>query len=307
MQTELGTFRDSSDIAHDQEALRRRMTEEGYLYFPQLIEPETVLGVRAQILEELGKVGWLEEGSDPTEARPGELIRRFGDENWWEGYVAIQRLESYHALAHHPGVTGIIGKLVHGELVVQPMKIARVNYPNSDYPTPPHQDYFFVRGHSDVFTAWIPLGDCPSDLGGVQVAPGTHTTGLREVEAAQGAGNIQAILEEGESQHLITADYRAGDVLIFHSLTVHTAPPNRSDRLRISADFRYQSNEDSLVAAVLFPHEFGRGGVPTNWGQLSQDWKSTEWVEVPHSIRIARQRVPLKEAPPSRFMGSTGG
>ena len=42
------------------------------------------------------------------------------------------------------------------------------------------------------------------------------------------------------SQGWLTTDYRPGDFLIFHSLMIHRALPNISDRIRLSLDARYQ-------------------------------------------------------------------
>ena len=41
-------------------------------------------------------------------------------------------------------------------------------------------------------------------------------------------------------QTWLTADYRPGDLLVFHSLMIHRALPNTSDRIRLSLDTRYQ-------------------------------------------------------------------
>jgi len=39
-------------------------------------------------------------------------------------------------------------------------------------------------------------------------------------------------------QPWMTADYRAGDLLVFHNLMIHWALPNRSDKIRLSIDNR---------------------------------------------------------------------
>jgi ectoine hydroxylase-related dioxygenase (phytanoyl-CoA dioxygenase family) len=38
-----------------------------------------------------------------------------------------------------------------------------------------------------------------------------------------------------------TSDYRCGDVLLFAGETLHRAGENRTERVRLSADFRYAS------------------------------------------------------------------
>ena len=59
---------------------------------------------------------------------------------------------------------------------------------------PPHQDFIHIQGSPNVWTAWLPLGDCAHDLGGLSLLVGSHKLG----------------------------------VLFFHSHTVHQRLPNLS-------------------------------------------------------------------------------
>jgi ectoine hydroxylase-related dioxygenase (phytanoyl-CoA dioxygenase family) len=80
-----------------------------------------------------------------------------------------------------------------------------------------------------MLTTWIPLAEVPAALGGLAVRPGGHRERPRRPRLLAGS-------ERGWS----TADYRPGDVIIFHCLTPHAALPNTGYRLRLSADFRWQ-------------------------------------------------------------------
>jgi hypothetical protein len=282
----VGGLEDSTPWLHDPTALRRRIDDCGHLFLRALLPRDEVLAVRAAILDRLAPLGWLAPGSDPAAARPG-TPRVFGDPDWWGGYAAIQSIEAYHRLAHAPEVVAVARMLAGEDLLVQPMKIARVTFPGNQYPTPPHQDFYFVRGSTATYTAWVPLGDCPRTLGGLCIVPGSHRRGLRDVSPASGAGGITAHTDAHDTQAL-TADYRAGDVLLFHSLAVHWAPSNRGDQLRLSADYRYQSCADPVVLGALLPHEH-QNGVP-GWAELSRGWETTRWVEPPAPVSIAPLR-----------------
>ena len=37
--------------------------------------------------------------------------------------------------------------------------------------TPPHQDPWYIGGTQEVWTAWVPVGDCPDEFGGIAVLP----------------------------------------------------------------------------------------------------------------------------------------
>jgi hypothetical protein len=62
---------------------------------------------------------------------------------------------------------------------------------------------------------------------------------------------------------------RAGDVLVFHSLTVHKGIPNRSDRLRMSIDCRFQRVRDPFN-----PDNANPDGQPLSWEQVYGGWRS---------------------------------
>ena len=52
-------LRDSNDAKDDSDELRRRIADEGYLFFRRLIEPSALLALRADILGVIGRAGWL--------------------------------------------------------------------------------------------------------------------------------------------------------------------------------------------------------------------------------------------------------
>src|SRR5690606_15777914 len=54
-----------------------------------------------------------------------------------------------------------------------------------------------------------------------------------------------------------TAEYRAGDVLIFTIFTVHASLDNRSDRIRLSTDSRYQSADEPADERWIGPNPIG--------------------------------------------------
>ena len=64
-------------------------------------------------------------------------------------------------------------------------------------------------------------------------------------------------------------DYRVGDVITFHSQTVHKALPNQTSSVRLSADFRYQLAESVISPESLEPH-----GAVLSWDEIYQGWEN---------------------------------
>ena len=92
-----------------------------------------------------------------------------------------------------------------------------------------------MGGRPNAWTAWIPLAECPRELGGLAVMRGSHRRG-----PLPHAGDHCTRVPEG--QPWACADYEPGDVLLVHCHTLHRALPNRdpAGRLRLSADFRFR-------------------------------------------------------------------
>jgi ectoine hydroxylase-related dioxygenase (phytanoyl-CoA dioxygenase family) len=292
---------DSTGLRDRPDQLQKRIATDGYIFLRRAVDPERVTTVRHHILEALGRLGWLARGSEPDEALPGESIRREGDDAWWGGYAAIQSLESFHELAHDPAIVAIVQQVIGEEVLVHPRKIARITYPGSQWPTPPHQDFPLIQGATDTITAWVPFGDCSREMGGLRLLVGSHLVGLRQAIPAQGVGGVGVQVDSNDIRWR-TVDYKAGDLLLFMSLTVHWAPPNTGASLRLSADYRYQAVSEPIVEPSLRPHS--AGAIP-EYAELAAGWKTRKWIEYPNSVRIISMQDPFAAATVSgsRFTG----
>jgi ectoine hydroxylase-related dioxygenase (phytanoyl-CoA dioxygenase family) len=214
---------DARGVLDDPEALRASAAEHGYVFVADALDPAPILALRAAILARCAERGWLAPGSEPRDgiARSGVRLGE-PDAQWIALQADVIVLREVDALRHDPCVCGILEALFSGAPPVSGRgDIVRITSPAAvDLTTPPHRDGDYLRDEN-LWTAWIPLGDCPLELGGLAVLPGSHRT--------------------SETNGVWTStDYAPGDVLLFGSRTLHRAGENRSgDRLRLSVDFRY--------------------------------------------------------------------
>jgi hypothetical protein len=262
--TPTAPFLDSRPVLDDPQELRARLDEHGYLFFSGLLPVQDVLEVRRQILEVLGRYGWLAAGSELMDGiadveafarEPKDEVEFCGVGVGPDAYRDIYHLEAFHRLSHHPALLGLYGRLFGAPVLPQPRNIARVMIPTeTGAPTPPHQDFIHIQGSKKTMTAWLPLGDCPIDLGGLTTLAGSHKDGVLSYKQAEGAGGLEAYLCEMHYPWAM-GDYAAGDVLTFTCETVHRALPNHiPDRIRLSADYRYQPAHDPINDGSLQPH-----------------------------------------------------
>lgn len=275
--SKLGT--DSPDV------LRSRMAGQRYLFLPDLIDHPAIREVRHDILAVCAQAGWLAPGTDPDEGIAAPGVRYVaGQPEFGAVYTEIQKLESFHALAHQPGILDAVRTIVQDDVLVHPRNIARVIFPqNTDYTTPAHQDFIHIKGTADTYTCWFPLGDCPPELGGLAIMAGSHPEGVLPHVPALGAGG-KGIVTEPLPYHWVASPLRTGDALLFHSHTVHKGLDNVSaDRLRVSVDFRYQAVSAPVHPSSLLPHH----GQLT-WDDIYAGWKSKRyqyyWRSLPVNV-----------------------
>lgn len=300
-------FLDSSGLLDDPAALRARADEHGYLFLRGLLPAADVSDVRRRLLEIVRRHGWLVDGTPVSDGiadveafdRVASEAREFcGVGVSRAAYEDVQRVREFHELAHHPRLLALYRALFGTEVFPHPRNIARVMIPgHANHPTPPHQDFIHIQGTPRVWTAWLPLGDCPRELGGLTVLDGSHREGLMSYRASDGAGGLEAYLCDLDLPWA-QGDFAAGDVLTFSSHTIHRALPHqRADRVRLSCDFRYQPAAEELHEASLRVHcdvlsweevyaGWPPGGVQWYWRDLAL--RHSAWDE---SIRWQKDRI----------------
>jgi hypothetical protein len=270
-ETWMKPFLDSSGLIADGPALAARMDRDGYLFLPGLMPVVAIAAVQREVGAIARDAGWLRTDqpveqaiADPT----GFCVDP--DPTYLVALRRINHLESYHALKHHPALIGLFERMLGGPVLPHPRVLMRNIFPaREEYTTKAHQDFPNVQGTTEVFTAWMPLTNCPMEVGPLQVAEGTHHDGVYDFAIGAGAGGIE--IRDPLEGRWVSGDFRAGDVLVFHSMTVHKGVSNRSDRLRMSMDVRFQ-----LASEPFNPDNANADGQPLSWDDIYAGWKSKE-------------------------------
>ena len=275
MTDQIAELRVSNDAINDSEELRRRIREEGYLFFHKLQNPDKLWDLRRQMLNRM--TPWLVEGTDPIDGI-ADISKQCteGDPEYTDVYHEVYKLEAFHRIAHEPEVINLLEKVMDGPVFPHPHKVARLWFPKyTAHTTPIHQDFVHFQGNFDTYTCWAPVGDCPIELGGLAVLPGSHKiNAVMNHHFSLGAGGLCIHTDELEGQWHST-DYEIGDTLIFPALTVHQALPNLTeDRLRVSLDNRYQKLGDTLSEHMLEPHLNIFNNL--TWENVYKDWENND-------------------------------
>jgi ectoine hydroxylase-related dioxygenase (phytanoyl-CoA dioxygenase family) len=280
--------------AHELKAgmLQDQMKSKGYVLIRGLLPRDAVNSVLDDTTGVLSAAGWLSPDSAPRE-RVAAAGAACGDPDprFKRVYQEVFNLESFHALPHQPALREVMKMLAGDEPLVHPKPIGRLIFPNCErLVTHAHQDYEFMGGDPECYTVWIPLHDVPLDAGPLRILEGSHRFGVQNHERE----NLHVPeIPDGSAMGdgWVGGHVNAGDVLIFHSLTVHAAAPNLSDRLRLSLDCRFQDSQRVLNPSnLVFGGESGK-----SWEKTYAEWRSDDlkfyWKRIPLTLKPTRDEL----------------
>ena len=270
--------------------LKEALAVRGYALIREVIPRPDVEAVLADVGEVLSRAGWLQPGSTPSERMPAEGAD-YGDPDpiFKETYQEVFNLERFHALPHHPALKKVMEMIAGDQVLVHPKPIGRLIFPRCErLVTHPHQDYEFMRGDPEFYTVWITLHDCPVEAGSLRILEGSHRHGIQEHER-EDLHVPEIPMNSALGDEWVEGQVNAGDVLIFHSLTVHAAAPNISDRMRLSLDCRFQDARRTLNPSnLVFAGESGK-----SWEKTYSNWQSERlqyyWKKLPLSLKPTRE------------------
>ena len=279
MEDQTRELRVSNELMAQPEALRRRMAAEGYLFFKQLQDPGRLRDLRRVMMTAIQEAGWLVAGTDPMDGIADVTAQcTEGDNEYSVGYGNAYKLEAFHRSVHWPEVTTMIETIMGRPTMPHPHVVARIWFPQYvEHTTPTHQDFVHFQGNFDTLSCWAPVGDCPRELGGLAVIPGSHKVKrVLDHHFSLGAGSLEVDPEAYPDEFdpvWHTTDYEMGDTLIFPALTIHRALPNETeDQLRLSIDNRYHPIGELLSQHMLEPHQPSK----LQWEDIYQNWTSDD-------------------------------
>lgn len=272
--------------------LRQELGAKGYILLRNLLPRDVLNRVLADVTDVLEEAGWLLPGYDPLE-RVANLSAACGDPDpsFKQAYQQVFNLESFHSLPHHPALRRVMMMVVGERLLIHPKPIGRLIFPNCERLTVhAHQDYRFMGGDTECFTVWIPLHDCPTLIGPLRILEGSHRFGFQRHDDA---GLHVPEIPDGAAigEEWVGGQINAGDVLMFHSLTVHAASPNASNQLRISLDCRFQDYSRIFNPANLaFAGDSGK-----SWEKTYTSWHSETlkyyWKALPLEFMPSKSEI----------------
>ena len=282
-------FTDCTGLIGNRTQLLEHAHENGYLFFPGLLSAEPLLALRRQVLQVAAQHELLAPDTDPDAGirRKGVFVcEQDRSETYINFYIDVQKLRLFHALPHHESILRVLEVLFGASVFIHPRHICHVIFPGEhQYTTPPHQDFSPVRGSQETWTVWTPLGDCDAELGGLAIARGSNRHGLLE----DGGVRSWELIED--STEWAWNPFKCGDVVMFHSLTIHRGRDNvTDDRIRLATSARYQSVDEPVDEDALTVH-LGCA----KWEEVYSEWETDDalkyyWNAIDMDVQPAYHR-----------------
>ncbi len=172
---------------------------------------------------------------------------------------AYSRDRAFRDWAHHPSLTKMISGLLAGaelELTQNHHNCVMTKHPKFSSETQWHRDIrYWSYDQPHVITAWLALGLENNQCGGMMLIPGSH-----RMDIDRGRFDASLFLRPelpenvGLIEGAVQAELHSGDVLLFHSNTLHSAGINRTDYVKISLVFSYHAKDNRPIAATRSSH-----------------------------------------------------
>ena len=247
-------LRESNDILHTPDALQERMAADGYLLIRDLHNKETVLAARRQILMKLAEKDMI----DPdTTLMDGVFNPNYSEPTTTGsmGNIALTQLPEFKAVVEGAPIMDFFKHFLGGEARTYDFKWLRTAGPGSGSPI--HYDIVFMgRGTQDLYSCWTPFGDVSLDMGPIVFCIGSNR--FDKVRQTYGQSDVDRDLIQGHFSdkpleviekfggHWATTTFSAGDVIIFSMFLMHASLVNTSNKVRITADTRYQLASEAI-------------------------------------------------------------
>lgn len=267
-----GWLQDSASIASDPSALRSRMDEEGYLYLRDFFPREVILEARMSLLSSLQKGDIFEDNQPLADGILKRGLNPKFNETAWKNQPAVERV------VFGPEVRSFYTGLLGG--AIRHFDYIWLRTMGCGHGTAPHCDIVYMgRGTHRLYTAWIPYGDVPLEVGGLMILEKSHLQAARirrylesdvdtycsNVPGRHGwkhngqLSNNPRSLREKLGGRWLTTEFRAGDLLTFRMDTVHASIDNTTQRIRLSTDTRYQRSDEPVDERWVGEDPIGHG------------------------------------------------
>ena len=271
----LGPLRECT--ASDNALLEKQLKSDGYVFRRSVVARDAIAEAREEVFGKLASVDEILEpaieGIASGRSRRRELHSDLGA--FWREVSLGKKLRF---VTHGPQMHLCMRRFLsnarpHDYMFLRPSRVGLSTRLHYDLP-------FFARGSNRILTAWMALGDIPIDEGPLMVVEGSHDfqdliEPIRNIDYDSKDSPTVQIMEDTvefirrRRTRLLTANFLAGDVIVFGMTTLHGTCDNHSaiNRVRLSCDVRWQPGADPVDPRYSGDNPAGTTGI--GYGELN--------------------------------------
>lgn len=273
----LGELRETNYCQNTGTQLRERLQQDGYLFLRGLLSSSDVRAAREEIFGRLAEVGEIklpvDEGISTGTSRRNEMVEDLGQ--FWQ---SVSEGPALRRVSHGQQTSELMGTIFdeaaqpHDYIFLRTGVVGRATNFHYDHP-------FFARGSKKIHTVWTALREIPVCDGPLVIVEGSHRftdlieqtlkidCGSDDAPVVSISGGIE--LAQQRQTRLLTADFQAGDVVVFGMTLLHGSLDNHSScgRTRLSCDVRWQPSADPVDPRYAGPNPTGTTGA--GYGELN--------------------------------------
>ena len=155
-------------------------------------------------------------------------------------YEVFPALPPVIALIHHPAIRDVVARAGVSDAIAGTLPLIRLDRPGDQrFATPAHQDSWYSLLSPNAVTLWTPLCRMTPEMGELRVLSGSHTNGPCEFKPYEAGHEWFETAEPVPDEALIPVAVGHDELLIFNQSLIHKSGVNRSDRVRISVQLRF--------------------------------------------------------------------
>ena len=225
---------------------------QGFLIARQMVDADVchrLLDVTMQQLEEV--VGPVELEADvqypgapqSKDSQGGETVRRLKN--------AVSRHPAFMDWLTHPKLISRIQQLL-GQPVVCPLahhNCVMTKQPEFSSSTGWHQDIrYWSFQRQDLISVWLPLGQETPENGCLRVIPGSHNFDYVQEQFDEHKFFREDLLDNQTAiDSACNVELSPGDMLFFHSRTLHAAGRNTTNKTKYAVVFTFRPNDNPPI------------------------------------------------------------
>ncbi|MEQ8406231.1 MAG: phytanoyl-CoA dioxygenase family protein [Oceanicaulis sp.] len=129
---------------------------------------------------------------------------------------------------------------------------------DTKFSTPAHQDWWYSMLSERAVVIWTGLGPVDPEMGPVEVIPGSHQNGVAAFRPYE-AGHewFECATPPPDSAFVATAP-GPDEAVVFDQRLIHRSGANRSTRIRVSVQLRYNDLETAAAMTSTFTPSLSR-------------------------------------------------